>query len=187
MNRSLVFAFGLMFVLATLYRIIPYEMRPEGLGAPQLAMALFAGAVVKTRRWAFALPLASMLASDVVMQLLHLQYPTLAPGFYKGQLLNYALILSTTVIGFFVNPRRISQILGGALASPVVYYLLSNFAVWAGGGGLHRPKTLAGLMMTYTDGLPFLRTSLIGTLLFSAVLFGVYQLYTAKSKQVARY
>lgn len=187
MNRSLVFVFGLLFLVATAYRVIPYSMRPEWLGAPQLAMALFAGSVVAKRKYAFLVSLASMLLSDVAMHLLYLANPgDYIPGFYKGQVINYILIVGTTTIGFFINSRKPLQIAGGAVAGSLVYFLLSNFQVWLGGGGLHRAKTVAGLLQTYVDGLPFLTNSLAGTLLFSALFFGVNALLPQRASQLAK-
>jgi hypothetical protein len=145
-------------------------------------MAVFAGAVIKDRKWAFALPLFSMLLSDLLMEGMHQLNSSYYTGFYKGQFLNYILILSTTVIGFFIGSRKPLQILGGAIAAPVVYFLLSNFAVWMGGGGLGRPQTLSGLMMVYADGLPFLKNSLMGTAVFSAVLFGTHYVLFGQRK-----
>jgi len=181
MNRSVALVFALLIAICTLYRIVPYEMRPEWLGAPQLAMAIFAGSIIKDRKLAFLLPLGSMLISDVIMQLLHSVDPSIYVGFYKGQFINYVLILSTTVIGFFIHERKAGQILAGAIAAPVVYFLLSNFQVWIGGGGLVRAKNLAGLMQTYVDGLPFLKTSMVGTILFSGIFFGVQSVVTASA------
>jgi hypothetical protein len=168
--------FTLMIITAAIYRAVPFESRPEWLGAPQLAMAIFAGSVVAKRSWAFAFPLLSMLVSDGLMQLIHIYNPTQMPGFYKGQLLNYVLIASITVVGFFTNHRKPAQIFGALLTGPIVYFLLSNFAVWAGGGGLGRPGTSLGLLQCYGDGLPFLFNSLAGTAIFGAAFFGVYHL-----------
>ncbi|HSC53443.1 MAG TPA: DUF6580 family putative transport protein [Phnomibacter sp.] len=187
MNRKIAFLFAVLIVVCALYRMVPYEMRPEWLGAPQIAMAIFAGSVIKDRKWAFAVPLFSMLFSDILMQGMHWANPTaMAPGFYKGQLLNYILILSTTVIGFFINSKKASQVLAGAVAAPVIYFLLSNTAVWIGGGGYFRPKTFDGLLLTLTDGIPFLKTSLAGTLLFSGVFFGSAALLTSERRSLAK-
>ena len=174
MNRQFLQSFRLLVVIATLYRVIGYTARPEWLGAPQLAMALFAGSVIGKKRFAFALPLFSMLASDVVMQLLHWYNPGFYPGFYSGQLINYALILSITVIGFFVNYRKLPQVLGASVGGALCFWLLSNFFVWLGGGGLHRPFTFAGLLQCYADAVPFLRNSISGTVLFSGVFYAWY-------------
>jgi len=110
----------------------------------------------------------------------------LMPGFYKGQFLNYMLILATTVIGFLINQRKAGQILAGSIAAPVVYFLLSNTMVWLGGGGWFRPKTFDGLLLTLTDGLPFLKTSLAGTALFSAFFFGTSILLTSPKRTAVK-
>jgi hypothetical protein len=186
MNRSVAFLFALMMLVCALYRIIPYEMRPEWLGAPQIAMAIFAGSVIKDRKWAFAVPLFSMLFSDLLMQGLHLANPSFMPGFYKGQFLNYVLILSTTVIGFYINRKKAGQILAGVIAAPLVYFFLSNTMVWLGGGGWFRPKTFDGLLLTLTDGIPFLKTSLAGTAIFSALFFGTTALFFSPKNTAVR-
>jgi hypothetical protein len=186
MNRSVAFLFAIMVLVCAVYRIVPYEMRPEWLGAPQLAMAIFAGSVIKDRKWAFAVPLFSMLLSDLLMQGLHIANPSMMPGFYKGQFVNYLLILATTVIGFFIHHRKAGEILAGAIAAPVVYFLLSNTMVWLGGGGLVRPKTFDGLLLTLADGLPFLKTGLMGTALFSAVFFGISALLFSEKRMLSK-
>jgi hypothetical protein len=181
-NRNNLFALLLLILATALYRVIPYGVRPEWLGAPQFAMAIFAGSVIKDKKWAFALPIFSMLASDLVMQLMYWKDPSLMPGFYKGQLLNYILIASLTVIGFFISRRKPIEIGAGILAAPTVYFLLSNFIVWAGNGGWHHPKTFAGLMESYTDGLPFYKMDILGTLVWGTVLFGMYHLMVQSKK-----
>ncbi|MES2648422.1 MAG: DUF6580 family putative transport protein [Bacteroidota bacterium] len=183
-NRNTLLAFALLIMATALYRVVPYDMRAGWLGAPQFAMALFAGSVIKSRKWAFALPVFSMLISDIVMQVLHYYNPGLMPGFYSGQLLNYLLIASLTVIGFFINRRKLVEIGAGILAAPTVYFLLSNFIVWAGSGGWQRSKTFAGLIQCYADGLPFYKLHLLGTAVWSIVLFGLFQL-VAQSRQTA--
>lgn len=178
-NKSTFYSFLLLIIVAAVYRVLP---KPESLWgfAPQWAMAVFSGSVIKDRKLAFILPLLSMFISDVLFQLLYISGIGHTPGFYSGQIVNYILFGSLTVIGFFVNQRNILQIGVGAVAAPVIYFLLSNFQVWMGGGGWKRPKTFEGLMMCYNDGLPFLKGSLIGTVFFAVVLFGGYYLLTKK-------
>ena len=53
--------------------------------------------------------------------------------------------------------------------------------------GLDRPKTFNGLMLCYSDGIPFYKTSLLATLVFSAILFGTYAFirnYRAVGKEI---
>ena len=184
-NKSLVFLLLMITVVSSVFRVFPYEARPVWLGAPQIALAIFAGAYVGRRGLSFLVVLLSMLLSDVLIHLVHLAYPTMAPGFYSGQMLNYCLIGGLTAIGFLVKPGKWQSVLAGLISGPIAYFLVSNFIVWIGGGGYQRPITPAGLLQCYIDGLPFLRSSLIGTLLFGGVLFGVFSLLTKGSKQVA--
>jgi hypothetical protein len=183
LNRNNVLVFALLIIATALYRVIPFEMREGWLGAPQFAIAIFAGSVIKQKRWAFALPIFSMLISDVFMQVMHYYNPSMMPGFYSGQLSNYILIASLTVIGFFISNRKPVEIGAGILAAPTVYFLLSNFIVWAGNGGWQRSKTFTGLMQSYADGLPFYRMHLLGTLVWGMMLFGTYFLVTQSRRE----
>ncbi len=162
-------------VLATaLYRIFPN--RPLGF-APQIAVALFAGSLfVRNKKYAFLLPLISMLISDGIYQLLYVNGLSEIAGFYGGQWLNYLLIISLTCFGFLIKKNNILAIVGSSIAAPTVFFILSNGLVWLGGGGWGHPKTMAGLLACYADGLPFYPNSMYATLLFSSILFGTYAL-----------
>jgi hypothetical protein len=176
-NNQVIFIFAVLIVISAVYRVIPFDARPVWLGGPQLAMALFAGSVIKNRRWAFAVPLFSMLLSDLLIEMLYAGGAVLYPGFYKGQLFNYALISLLTVVGFFVKSNKVSSVVAGMVATPTLYFLLSNFSVWANSAGLVRPKSLAGLIQCYTDGIPFYGYSLLTMAVFGSLLFGGYRLF----------
>jgi hypothetical protein len=179
-SRQLTAIFAVLIAISALYRVIPFESRPVWLGAPQLALALFAGSIIKNRSWAFAVPLVSLLLSDILMQVLHSAGITPGyPGFYGGQLFNYGLISLLTVIGFFVNSQKAVSIISGMFAAPTFYFLLSNFGVWAWGGGYQRAKTFGGLMQTYADGIPFYGYSLMTMAVFGTLLFAGYRLFAA--------
>ena len=183
LNKSVLLAFGLLILSASLYRAWPG--RPFGF-APQMAMALFAGAVIKDKRWAFVLPLISMLLSDVLYQVLYVNGLTAISGFYTGQWVNYLLIAGITLFGFLLKKVNAIRVTAFSLAGSVLFFLASNFTVWLGGGGLGRPKTFNGLLLCYYDGLAFFRdyglvkgfygNLFIGDLFFCALLFGTYYL-----------
>ena len=173
LNKSLLLAFGLLVLSASLYRAWPD--RPYGF-APQMAMALFGGAVIKDKRWAFILPLLSMLLSDLLYQGLYMNGLTTIKGFYTGQWLNYLLIAGITLFGFLLKKINFLRVTAFSLTGSILFFLTSNFVVWLGGGGYNRPKTFDGLMMCFADGLPFYGNSVAGTLFFSALFFGGYYL-----------
>lgn len=180
LNRNVVVSFVLLIMIASLYRIMPD--RPWGF-APQIAMCLFGGAVIKDKALAFLLPLLSMFISDALYEVLYRSGVGNTPGFYDGQILNYVLFASMTVFGFFIKRINVLQIAVAALAAPTAYFFLSNFVVWIGGGGYARPKTFSGLMMCYNDGLPFYGGSVAASLIFSALLFAGYVFFSRPAVQ----
>lgn len=165
-------SFLLLIVIAAMYRAIPN--RPWGF-APQFAMGIFAGSLIKDKKLAFLLPLLSLLLSDVLYEILYRFGYTSINGFYEGMLVNYLLIGSLTVIGFYIKPDRIGSIAKGCIASPTLFFFLSNGMTWLGNGGLQRPKTFTGLLQALVDGIPFYTNSLVATFVFGAILFGSYQ------------
>jgi len=186
-SYKIIWSFLLLVVIAALYRIIPG--RPYGF-APQWAMTVFAGAVIKDKKWAFIIPVLSMFISDLFYQVLYIGGFSSIPGFYEGQWQNYLLFILLVFVGFAVKKLNVLQIAAASLAAPSLYFIVSNFLLWASNGttrGLDRPKTFNGLMLCYSDGIPFYLTSLLATLVFSAILFGTYAFirnYQAVGKEI---
>ena len=174
-NKNLIITLIVLVIVASLYRVIP---RPVNF-APHIAMALFGGAVISDKKWAFALPIFSMFLSDLLYQVLYNYGISPTPGFYEGQWQNYLLFAGITVIGFLIKRITVLNVLAAAVAAPTVFFIFSNFVVWAGWQGtrgLNRPKNLNGLLMCYNDALPFYGNSVMACILFSAVFFGGYVL-----------
>lgn len=179
-SKQLLGSFLILIAIASLYRVMPG--RPYGF-APQIAMAIFGGAVIAQKKYAFLLPLLSMFVSDALYQLLYVNGIGSISGFYDGQVTNYLLFGGMTFFGFFINNFDIKKIALVSVAAPTTYFFISNFLVWASTSptaGLGRPKTFDGLMMCFADGLPFYPWSVASTIVFSAILFGSYKLLLAK-------
>ncbi len=148
-----------MILTAAAARLIPH---PPNL-TPITAMALFGGAHFPDARLAFLVTGAALLLSDLVLGL-----HNLIPVVY-GSL---ALIVG---IGLTLRRRRrVLPIAGAALASSLLFFVVTNFGVWAL-TSLY-PKTLAGLLACYAAALPFVRNTLLGDMLYTAVLFGGFAL-----------
>lgn len=171
LNRTSWIVFALVLIAASLYRV--WDGRPLGF-APQIAIAIFCGAVIKDKKWAILIPILSMFISDLLYQVLFKMGLTIMPGFYEGQILNYILFASMVVFGMMIRNIKFLSITAASLAAPTVYFILSNFMVWIGGGGYNRPKTWDGLAMCFNDALPFYRGSLAATLIFSVLFFGTW-------------
>jgi signal transduction histidine kinase len=179
-NRSILISLILLIVVAALYRIIPN--RPLGF-MPHIAMAIFGGAMIRDKKWAFALPIFSMFISDLMYEVLFRTGHGTIPGFYAGQITNYILFAGLTLVGFLIRSKvNFLRILAASLAAPTLYFLVSNFFVWSAGGGYARPKTFSGLIQCYSDALPFFRGNLISTVIFGALLFGGYFILAGQKK-----
>lgn len=160
-RRSMVLA--AMIVAAALTRLLPHPMNVTPIGA----MALFGGACFLDRRLAYLMPLAAMLLSDLVLG--YTRYHALDMA--HTQPIVYACILASAAIGQIIRDRRsVWQVGGATLAGAVLFYLVTNFAVWA--EGQWYPMTAAGLADCYWQAIPYFRNSLAGDLGYSAILFG---------------
>ena len=177
LNKSNLLVLFILILACALYRV--WDSRPMGF-APQIAMALFAGSISKDKRFAFLFPVLSLFISDLLYQFLYSQGLSTIKGFYSGQWQNYLLIASITVIGFFINKNKIGQIFIGSLAGAVYFFLVSNFMVWIGGGwdinNQPYPGSFSGLLLCYSEALPFFKWSVLSTLLFNGVFFGSFYL-----------
>ena len=148
--------------------------------SPVIAIALFAGFIIKQKDMAFILPLLALFISDAVIQLLYSQDLFPYAGFYGGQWKNYLLLLSATLLGWLLKGRSYSSLLAGGIAAPTVYFLVSNYMVWQATGEAVYARSFSGLMTCYEAALPFYRNSLIATLLFLPVILFVYNYMTRK-------
>jgi hypothetical protein len=166
MNTRLIVLTGIV-VAAALSRLVPHPPNVT----PIAAMALFGGAYVTNRKLAYVLPLVAMLLSDVVIG-----YTVYGGSVLTAQqLVVYLCILATAVMGRLIRNRRSVLKVGVVtLASSVMFYVVTNFAVWAS-GSLY-PMSWAGLATCYAAALPFFRNSLLGDMGFAAVLFGGFAL-----------
>lgn len=166
MNRNIL-AVSAIVLSAALIRIIPHAPNFSPLGA----MALFAGAYVTNRWLAFALPLLTLLISDALMGFNGWQYPDQIISVY-GTFLLISLVGRT-----LQSSKNIWRVGSASLASSVLFFAVTNLAVWAG-GFLHQPALYplnpAGLVESYVAAIPFFHHTVFSDLLYNALFFGGY-------------
>ena len=63
------------------------------------------------------------------------------------------------------------RVAGAVLASSTSFFVLSNFAVWAGSGMY--PHTAAGLAACYVAAIPFYANDVMSTAVTAGALFGL--------------
>lgn len=157
---------GLIVLLAAAARLLPHVPNVTPVGG----LALFGGAHL-SRRSAYLVPLVAMFISDLVL------------GFHSTMPYVYIGFILTILIGRKIgkNPK-VARLITGVLGSAILFYLVTNFGVWAS-SNLY-PKTLAGLGQSYAMALPFFRNSLIGDLVYSGVFFYGYQVATVLAQRL---
>lgn len=159
-----------MIVLACLSRLLPH---PPNF-SPIAAVGLFGGAFFASRNLALLVPVLAVVISDVALGYIN-------GGLYgdyvgsTGQLIVLGATVLCTVIGFALRNRKSSvAVATAAVASTAMFFLTTNFGAFL--TDPQYPKTVAGLGMAYVAGIPFVKWSLISTLMYSAFLFGGFQL-----------
>lgn len=168
LNKKIELILALLFILTGIaFRLI--EHAPNF--TPIAALALF-GAVYLSRRLALIVPLLAMFVSDIFI------------GFYAPtiMLVVYASFALTVILGLWLKKHKSWQnILFSSLLAGVIFFILTNFAVW-----LFSPwyaKTLVGLIQCYTLALPFFRNTLLGNVFYATVFFSCYEIALAVVKQ----
>lgn len=147
----------LLILLGVAARFLPH---PPNF-APIAAIALFGGLYLNNKKLAFALPIGAMLVSDLFI------------GFYSWKMMAavYLSFLAMVGIGLLVRKnKKFSTILGGTLLGSVLFFVVTNAAVWA--FGTMYPHTIEGLMSSYAMGIPFFKNTLMGDLFYTGVLVG---------------
>ena len=164
---------SIIILLAAFTRIMPH---PPNF-SPMAAIGLF-GAAHFAKKWqAFFIPLLGIWLSDLVINnFIYSSSDTNIVWFYNGFYWQYISYIIIIFIGLFIFNKGVSlsKTFGGIVASSGIFFLVSNFGVWAGSGMY--PKNIAGLISCYIAGIPFMNNTIISDFLFTTVLFGSYYL-----------
>lgn len=128
--------------------------------APIAAVAIFGGALLP-RKWALSLPLLCMVVSDLFIGL----HPLIL--YTWGSFAAIALISNS-----YMKKISPSIVAGASIGASILFYVVSNFGVWL--EGKLYPLTFDGLVDCYVKALPFFRNTILGDLVFTAMIFGLY-------------
>lgn len=157
-NTAGILIAGLLICIAVMTRLAPHPAN----FAPIAAIAIFGGAVLP-RKFALTLPLLAMIVSDLYLGL----HPLVM--FTWGSFVLIALISS-----YRFKSITALNVVGSSLGASVLFYLVTNFGVWAE-GRLYQ-LTFSGLIQCYYNALPFFRNTLLGDIVYTSSIFGVYVL-----------
>jgi hypothetical protein len=155
-------------LLSAAIRLFP-SIKPPNF-APPGALGLYGGA--RAPLWqALLMTLGAMAISDIGLKLI-LGYPWFNPWVYGG------MVVYVVLGRLLLKKSRSAWRIGGAsVLGGLLFFLITNFGVWASGIGKPNamyPPTAAGLLTSYVKGLPFLGFTVVGDLGFAFVLFGAH-------------
>ena len=152
----------LLVLLGALSRLLPHPPNFVPLGA----LAIYAGARLP-RRHALWVPLAALALSDLFIDFGTGRRPfTLVRVAVYGSFA--AIALAGRLAAGRARPARLATL---SVGSSVFFFLVTNFATWAGMGTY--PLTWAGLALCYAAGVPWFWNTLAADLIGTAVFFGV--------------
>ena len=137
------------------------------------AIALFGSNYFKgIYRW--VVPFGALWVSDLLLN--NLVYAAYFDSFqWFGDRWVYLSFFLAIVIGIVVMKRPSwTRLFLSAVGAGVIFYLVTNFAVWISPSSLYS-KNVGGLLDCYIMALPFFRNTLLGNLFYTFLLFGVYE------------
>ena len=182
MSKKTVVAFTL-FAVAIFGRLIPHAPN----FTPIEAIALFGGAYLGRKYLPFLLTIIAIYFTDLILN------NTLLRSFYPGQegiiwfspymIWNAIAILMIVTIGWKLklHRKKPAYIAGGALASSLVFFLVTNAGSWLTSGMYS--NDIGGLISSYVAAIPFYKMSFMSNLLFTLVFFGT--MYFVKDDSVS--
>ena len=136
---------------------------------PVVSLALFSGTYLP-KRYAVIVPVSLMIISDFFI------------GFHETILFTWGSLALISILGFLNRRHKNSiTILSSSLLAALLFFVLTNFGTWLL-SNLY-PRTLDGLKECFILAIPFFRTTLLSTVVYTFVIFGLYETVAQRVKE----
>jgi len=158
-----------IILVAVAMRLIPHLPN----FTPIAAIALFGGTYISRKWLAFLIPISILLISDSII------------GFHSYLIAVYFSFAIAVAIGLLLRKNtNIWTVAGASLASSVLFFIITNFAVWL--GSPFYTQDISGLMACFTMGIPFFNNGVLGDLFYNAIFFGGFYFSQVKFPILAK-
>lgn len=125
-------------------------------------------------------PVLALMATDFYLTTFFYHYAWHTSDY----LITWTWYAAAVVLGRILLRRvTVTRVIGAPVLTSTSFFLVSNFAVWA--GSVMYPHTLAGLGMCYVAGLPFYRNDVLSTVLVTGLAFGLPAMAARMAEQRA--
>ncbi|MBK8625686.1 MAG: hypothetical protein IPN86_09065 [Saprospiraceae bacterium] len=159
---------------------------------PTESIAIFGAAYLGSKYMKYIIPLVILYLSDFIIN------NTIARSFFVEQegivwfdqymIYNFiALVFIVLVSTKLLKKINATNVFLSILSASIIFFMITNYGSWASEKSIYT-NDLSGLLMSYTAGIPFFRTTLLSNLLFSTILFGSYEMIQSLvSKRAAQF
>ena len=137
--------------------------------SPIASVALFSGFYFSNKKIALIIPVACMFISDYFI------------GFHSYMWAVYLSFVLIAILGIYMKKAQPKNIILNALLSSILFFLITNSAVWISGS--YYTKDLPGLALCLTMGVPFFKYTLLSSAVFSTILFGGLEIVNKMSSK----
>ncbi|MGN6416695.1 MAG: DUF6580 family putative transport protein [Pseudobacter sp.] len=173
-RNTVLFAF--MMVVALMRIILSSEapMNPIATFTPLGAMALFGGAYFNNRVKSVLFPVLTLWMSDIILNrfVYYNEWRFFYEGFYWTYI-SYALMAVAS--RFIIRKVTVSNVIIASLVATLIHWIGTSPGCFLIENSMY-PKTLAGYFTSLVAAIPYERNFLAGTLVYSVVLFGGFEL-----------
>lgn len=163
-------------VVVALLRILftaEAEMSPLATFTPLGAMALFGGAYFNNKYKAILFPLLTLWVSDIFLN--RFVYYGEWRFFYEGFYFTYGVFLLITLAGkWIIKNVSVTNIVVASLVAVLIHWIGTSPGCFLVENSIY-PKTWAGYFTSLVAAIPFERNFLVGTLVYSGLLFGGFE------------
>ena len=150
-----------VFLVSLIFFVILSRFLPHPPNfTPIAAIALLSSKGFNNRWVVFLIPIVSLFISDLFIGL-HATIPFV-----------YISFILIALLGLYVKKINIVSV----LLSSTIFFLVSNFGVWL----LYYPISTEGLVQCYTLALPFFLNTVLGDLVYGALL--IYPFYALQRR-----
>jgi len=165
----------ILIALAIITRLIPHPWSFTCVGSALLFSVFY----FKDRRFVQVLmPLAIMLISDLFLLYFY-------DKAFSGIGIYLCWLIYLPISSILIKKIQIKNIALAGFSGATLFFIASNFLVWVNTGGFPYTYDITGLINCYTAGIPFYLNSVAGNLVWSSIIFGVYELSTYSVKDLS--
>ncbi len=141
--------------------------------SPIGGIALFSAAYFNKKYMAYLLPVVALWVSNLLIN--NLFYAQYFEGFswFANPEVYFAFLLIVLMGSSLLKKITVPRLAIGALSSSLIFFIVTNFYVWL--NTAMYAKSAAGLVACYVAAIPFYWNTLASDLLYTGVLFGLFE------------